>query len=234
MKFIVALLSLLLVTVHQVSAQGLSDNAIRSALIEQSIAEYSGSCPCPYNTMRNDRQCGRSSAYSRPGGQSPLCFPSDVSAADIAAFRARNTASSKWTSKPSNPQPAAPTPMPGTPEPVTGTGSAKSGADADECPPGTAPTRWNGRNVCVGTQESLARAAGTAATEPSANEAGSGPVTFADVLSRLQARAATTGEPVDVPVRPGQNRSLAQPATGLLNCAPGTRVSYLDGRIECR
>ena len=55
-----------------------SDNQIRQAIIQQSIASYPGSCPCPYNVARNGSSCGRRSAYSRPGGASPMCYPADV------------------------------------------------------------------------------------------------------------------------------------------------------------
>jgi len=46
--------------------------------------------PCPYNTMRNGARWGGRSAYSKPGGYTPKCFPSDVTAADIAKYRAAN------------------------------------------------------------------------------------------------------------------------------------------------
>ncbi|EPZ49644.1 hypothetical protein M902_0734 [Bacteriovorax sp. BAL6_X] len=51
---------------------------VKEAMIRQSIMQYSGNCPCPYNTMRNGRRCGERSAYSRPGGASPLCYKSDI------------------------------------------------------------------------------------------------------------------------------------------------------------
>ena len=66
-----------------------SDSQIRQLLMQQSLAYYSGSCPCPYNVDRAGRRCGRRSAYSRPGGASPMCYPSDVSDAQIQAYRAR-------------------------------------------------------------------------------------------------------------------------------------------------
>lgn len=68
---------------------GRTDAEIRQILVNQSIARYSGSCPCPYNTDRGGRRCGGRSAYSRPGGASPLCYPRDVSDAAVAAYRAR-------------------------------------------------------------------------------------------------------------------------------------------------
>lgn len=70
-------------------AQRTSDSQIRRLIMQQSLAYYSGSCPCPYNVDRAGRQCGRRSAYSRPGGASPMCYPSDVSDAQIQAYRAR-------------------------------------------------------------------------------------------------------------------------------------------------
>jgi len=66
-----------------------SDAAIKQRLIRQSIAAYSGSCPCPYNVDRAGRSCGRRSAYSRPGGASPLCYPRDVTPAMVRAARRR-------------------------------------------------------------------------------------------------------------------------------------------------
>lgn len=62
-------------------------DGIIQKIIERSIRNYSGNCPCPYNTMRNGRRCGGNSAHSKPGGRSPICFPSDVTEAMIAGFR---------------------------------------------------------------------------------------------------------------------------------------------------
>ena len=47
-------------------------------LIQESIASYPGKCACPYSVMSNGRKCGGRSAYSKPGGYSPLCYPKDV------------------------------------------------------------------------------------------------------------------------------------------------------------
>ncbi len=35
---------------------------------------YVGTCDCPYDRMLNGRRCGGNSAYSRPGGRSPVCY----------------------------------------------------------------------------------------------------------------------------------------------------------------
>lgn len=65
----------------------LSDDSIRTRMIHDSVAAYSGNCPCPYSTKRNGRRCGGNSAYSRPGGQSPLCYPQDITPAMIDRYR---------------------------------------------------------------------------------------------------------------------------------------------------
>jgi hypothetical protein len=64
---------------NQGFALALTDVQIKKTLIKQSIAEYPGNCPCPYNYASNGSICGGRSAWSRGGGYSPLCYPSDVS-----------------------------------------------------------------------------------------------------------------------------------------------------------
>ena len=64
-----------------------SDAQLRQRIIRESIAAYPGPCACPYNTDRAGRSCGRRSAYSRPGGYAPLCYPNDVSRAEVDAWR---------------------------------------------------------------------------------------------------------------------------------------------------
>ncbi len=49
-----------------------------AALIQASRAAYPGSCACPYDRDRAGRKCGGRSAYSRAGGASVLCYPSDI------------------------------------------------------------------------------------------------------------------------------------------------------------
>lgn len=71
------------------SVAKMSASQVRQILIQRSIGLYSGRCPCPYNTMKNGRRCGGNSAYSRPGGASPLCYPGDVSDRMVADFLAR-------------------------------------------------------------------------------------------------------------------------------------------------
>jgi hypothetical protein len=72
----------------------LTDDQIRSVIIQESRNAYYATghpCACPYDHARNGSACGGRSAYSRPGGASPKCFPQDVTAADIASFRAAPT-----------------------------------------------------------------------------------------------------------------------------------------------
>lgn len=64
-----------------------SDDDIRQLMIEQSIAAYPGSCPCPYSAARNGSGCGARSAYSRPGGRSPLCYAKDITSEMVNAYR---------------------------------------------------------------------------------------------------------------------------------------------------
>ncbi len=66
-----------------------SDAQIRQSIIKQSIANYSGNCPCPYNSASNGSRCGGRSAYSRGGGEAPKCFASDVSQAEVNAYKRR-------------------------------------------------------------------------------------------------------------------------------------------------
>src|SRR5689334_19006540 len=66
-----------------------NDDRDRQKMIAESINNYSGNCPCPYNSDRAGRSCGARSAYSRPGGASPLCYPRDITDEMLAAWRAR-------------------------------------------------------------------------------------------------------------------------------------------------
>ena len=59
---------------------------LQDQMIRESIQRYPGNCPCPYNSDRAGRRCGGRSAWSRPGGYSPLCYPSDISPDMIREF----------------------------------------------------------------------------------------------------------------------------------------------------
>jgi hypothetical protein len=65
----------------------LSDAQVRQILIDESIAAYSESCPCPYSAARNGSRCGKRSAYSREGGEAPLCYARDVTVDMVKTYR---------------------------------------------------------------------------------------------------------------------------------------------------
>lgn len=70
-----------------VSPSQANNESIRKRIIESSIANYSGKCPCPYFTDRRGRMCGQRSAYSRAGGEAPLCYSKDVTDQMIQDYR---------------------------------------------------------------------------------------------------------------------------------------------------
>lgn len=72
-----------------VEAKQSSENvaAIKQKIIQESINNYSGNCPCPYNTARNGSRCGKRSAYSRDGGYAPICYAEDVTAQMIKNYK---------------------------------------------------------------------------------------------------------------------------------------------------
>ncbi len=66
--------------------------AIAAIIVQASRDQYHAGgrpCACPDDRMRNGRACGGRSAYARPGGAAPLCYPSDVTAAMIDSYRQR-------------------------------------------------------------------------------------------------------------------------------------------------
>lgn len=67
-----------------------SVEAIKQKIIQQSIENYPGNCPCPYNTASNGSRCGKRSAYNRAGGYAPLCYPEDVSDRMIKEYKGRS------------------------------------------------------------------------------------------------------------------------------------------------
>lgn len=67
-----------------------TDAEIRQELLKKSIAEYSGSCPCPLSKDRAGRNCGARSAYSKPGGKAPLRYEKDVTAKMLEEYRKKN------------------------------------------------------------------------------------------------------------------------------------------------
>jgi hypothetical protein len=71
-------------------AGGISDAEARDQIIKESVAAHQAGgspCACPYNLMTDGRECGGFSAYSKPGGTAPLCYPKDVTEAVIREWR---------------------------------------------------------------------------------------------------------------------------------------------------
>lgn len=64
-----------------------ADDGVKKAIIKESIDQYPGNCPCPYNRASNGSRCGKRSAYSRPGGYAPICYPSDITQEMIQEWR---------------------------------------------------------------------------------------------------------------------------------------------------
>ncbi len=88
----VCLFGLLLSAPLALAASAPSDDQIRQQVVKESIASYPGTCACPYSVMRNGRRCGRRSAYSKPGGYAPLCYPSDVTEEMLRHYRREHPA----------------------------------------------------------------------------------------------------------------------------------------------
>jgi hypothetical protein len=82
-------LGLALASVHAAQPAKKTDAEIKQLLIQESIAGYKGSCPCPYSTDKAGKTCGARSAYSKPGGASPLCYGKDVTAKMVDDYRKR-------------------------------------------------------------------------------------------------------------------------------------------------
>lgn len=77
------------------AADVLTVAAIAALLVEESRRAYHARnrpCACPDDSMRNGRACGGRSAFSRPGGAAPLCYPADITAEMIKDYRARQLA----------------------------------------------------------------------------------------------------------------------------------------------
>ena len=69
----------------------LADAAVIVFIIAASVAAYKAMgrpCACPSDTMRNGAACGNRSAWAKPNGAKPLCFPTDVTPVMIQAWRA--------------------------------------------------------------------------------------------------------------------------------------------------
>lgn len=68
-------------------AAALTDAQIREQMILESISQYPGRCPCPYNLTSNGRKCGKRSAWSKAGGYAPICYPNEITDDQVAQYR---------------------------------------------------------------------------------------------------------------------------------------------------
>ena len=50
-------------------------NSVEEAIIKKT---WRNICNCPYNRKSNGHRCGKTSAWSRPGGNSPLCYVEEL------------------------------------------------------------------------------------------------------------------------------------------------------------
>ena len=61
-----------------------SDVGIRTSIVQQSIRNYQGPCPCPYSAPN----CQGHSAYDKPGDQTVYCYTKDIPPEMVTAYRA--------------------------------------------------------------------------------------------------------------------------------------------------
>ena len=77
MRKLLAIIALLVFAVAPLHAK--EDLAtVKQRMMIESLSQYQGNCPCPYNYASNGSHCGARSAYTKRGGTSPLCYPSDI------------------------------------------------------------------------------------------------------------------------------------------------------------
>lgn len=86
---VIAAVSLLMASEGLAKTQALSDAQVKKEIIAESIADYPGTCACPYNQARNGSACGKRSAWSKAGGYSPICYADEVTKEMIKTWRER-------------------------------------------------------------------------------------------------------------------------------------------------
>lgn len=87
MRLLVACIILGLASAGQADAQNVA--SAKRQMIQESISRYSGNCPCPFSRASNGSRCGGRSAWSRPGGASPLCYGDDISDSMVRSWMQR-------------------------------------------------------------------------------------------------------------------------------------------------
>lgn len=72
----------------------LNDREVKQRIIDESISGHPGTCACPFNIARDGSQCGGRSAWSRPGGNTPICFQDEVTEKMMMEWRKKNSCKS--------------------------------------------------------------------------------------------------------------------------------------------
>ena len=70
-----------------ISFTALAQDINNTEIIQNSRASYPGNCPCPYSITVSGSKCGKRSAYSKPGGYAPICYPENVTPAMISSYK---------------------------------------------------------------------------------------------------------------------------------------------------
>jgi hypothetical protein len=87
-----ALMVVMIASASALAEPALTNQQIAAKIVQESRRDYYATghpCACPEDRARNGSRCGRRSAYTRPGGATPKCYVSDVTAAEIEAYRKR-------------------------------------------------------------------------------------------------------------------------------------------------
>ena len=66
----------------------MAEYAVVAFLMAASVFGYKGNCACPHYRDARGSACGGRSAYVKPNGAKPLCYPTDVTPQMLNAFRA--------------------------------------------------------------------------------------------------------------------------------------------------
>jgi hypothetical protein len=83
-------IAVLLFTSANIFGNQLSDDQIKDNIVKKSVESYLtsiGNCPCPYNRDKIGHLCGKRSAWSRVGGNSPLCYRSDITSDMLLKYK---------------------------------------------------------------------------------------------------------------------------------------------------
>ena len=83
----ILLIILLFLPTQVLTNQNITGEEIKKLIIQQSISSYPGVCACPYSITSRGHRCGGRSAYSKPGGYSPICYSEQITDSMIREFK---------------------------------------------------------------------------------------------------------------------------------------------------